>query len=147
MRATPDVCVDACFALTLILKEPGSDIVEELWDGWVGEGTSIWAPPLFVWECANGVRRAVVGGRVTEDEALRLLVDLQRLGVRIVPIEERPLETWTDFIAPFELPTAYDATYLTVADMLGCQFWTADRRLYRLVGEALPWVRSVAFGG
>ncbi|MBC8099768.1 MAG: type II toxin-antitoxin system VapC family toxin [Armatimonadetes bacterium] len=31
------------------------------------------------------------------------------------------------------LPTAYDAQYLAVAEHLGCDFWTADERLYNAV--------------
>jgi len=41
----------------------------------------------------------------------------------------------------FNRPTAYDAHYLALAEMLGCEFWTADRRLYNAVKEELPWVK------
>jgi predicted nucleic acid-binding protein len=43
----------------------------------------------------------------------------------------------------FALPAAYDAHYLALGDWLGGEFWTADRRLAKAVGEALPWVHVV----
>jgi predicted nucleic acid-binding protein len=43
----------------------------------------------------------------------------------------------------FSLPAAYDAHYLALADWLGGEFWSADRKLVRAVGDELPWVRVV----
>jgi predicted nucleic acid-binding protein len=43
----------------------------------------------------------------------------------------------------FSLPAAYDAHYLALADWLGGEFWTADRKLVRAVEDELPWVRVV----
>jgi predicted nucleic acid-binding protein len=40
----------------------------------------------------------------------------------------------------FNRPTAYDAQYLAVAERLGCDFWTADERLYNAVNTQLAWV-------
>lgn len=37
-------------------------------------------------------------------------------------------------------PTAYDAPYLALAEILVCEFWTADKRLYQAVQSRLPWV-------
>nr|MBC8254153.1 PIN domain nuclease [Ardenticatenia bacterium] len=41
-------------------------------------------------------------------------------------------------------PQVYDSTYLALADLLGCAFWTADERLHRVVQAELPWVRLLA---
>ena len=35
----------------------------------------------------------------------------------------------------------YDAHYLALAERLGAEFWTADRRLQQAVGATLLWVR------
>ena len=42
------------------------------------------------------------------------------------------------------LAAACDAHYLALAEMLECELWTADGRLARAVGPALPWVRLVS---
>ncbi len=38
---------------------------------------------------------------------------------------------------------SYDAHYLALAEHLGCEFWTADKRLHNAVHEKLPWVRGL----
>jgi predicted nucleic acid-binding protein len=41
----------------------------------------------------------------------------------------------------FNFPTAYDAQYLAVAEHLGCDFWTGDKRLVNAVSPTLGWVK------
>jgi predicted nucleic acid-binding protein len=44
----------------------------------------------------------------------------------------------------FSLPATHDAHYLALAERLGAEFWTADRRLTRAVQVTLPWVHWIA---
>jgi len=45
------------------------------------------------------------------------------------------LHRWAvDLAERFSLPAAYDAHYLALAEWLGGEFWTADRRLAQAVG-------------
>ena len=46
-----------------------------------------------------------------------------------------------ELAARFNRPTAYDSHYLALAEMLGCEFWTADQRLFNAVRDELGWVR------
>jgi predicted nucleic acid-binding protein len=41
----------------------------------------------------------------------------------------------------YNRPTAYDTSYLALAESAGCELWTADGRLYNAVCDALPWVK------
>jgi predicted nucleic acid-binding protein len=43
----------------------------------------------------------------------------------------------------YGLPSAYDAYYVALAESLGCDLWTADRRLFDAVQGKLPFVRWV----
>ncbi|MFQ5737805.1 MAG: type II toxin-antitoxin system VapC family toxin [Acidobacteriota bacterium] len=47
------------------------------------------------------------------------------------------------FSRRFALPATYDAYYLALADSLGGEFWTRDRRLFEAVGRQLSWVHLV----
>jgi predicted nucleic acid-binding protein len=43
----------------------------------------------------------------------------------------------------FNLSTAYDAFYLAVSEILECEFWTSDKRLYNAVSgdfHRLCWI-------
>jgi predicted nucleic acid-binding protein len=40
-------------------------------------------------------------------------------------------------------PTAYDSFYLALAERLGCEFWTADLKLFNVVSAKLAWVKWI----
>lgn len=46
--------------------------------------------------------------------------------------------------ADLNLPAAYDAHYLVLAELLGCEFWTDDQSLLRQTRDRLPYVRPLA---
>jgi len=43
----------------------------------------------------------------------------------------------------YGLKASYDAYYLALAEQLGAEFWTADRRLSRAVQSHLDWVHLI----
>lgn len=43
----------------------------------------------------------------------------------------------------FNLPAAYDAHYLALAERLDAEFWTCDRRLVQAVRSTYDWVNLV----
>ena len=43
----------------------------------------------------------------------------------------------------FNLGAVYDAHYLALAQLLGCDLWTADQRLINTVSGKLPFVRWI----
>ena len=46
-------------------------------------------------------------------------------------------------IIRYNRPRAYDAAYLALAELRGCEFWTTDERLYNAVSHDLTWVKWV----
>lgn len=50
------VCVDASFALKLVLDEPDSEQVQACWAGWLAEGATIIAPCHLVFEVTSVIR-------------------------------------------------------------------------------------------
>lgn len=44
----------------------------------------------------------------------------------------------------FHLPATYDAHYLALAYREGCDFWTADTRLWNVVKSELKWVHLLS---
>ena len=40
-------------------------------------------------------------------------------------------------------PTIYDTLYVALAELAGCDFWTADKRLVNALGDRLTFVRPL----
>lgn len=81
-------------------------------------------------EVANALRRLVAGQRLVSDAAWRALDRWRRLGVTRYPIVgllDRVWELREDL-------SAYDASYVALAELLDCALLTADARLSRVPG-------------
>jgi predicted nucleic acid-binding protein len=92
------------------------------------------APHLIDAEVANAMRRRVVAEQVDAGAGWRALVTLQRLGMTRYPTFSMLDRIW-------ELRhslTAYDATYVALAELLECPLLTADGRLSRASGLRCP---------
>ena len=48
-----------------------------------------------------------------------------------------------EFANQFKLLATYDAHYLALAEIEGCECWTADKRLLNAVKGKISWVRSL----
>jgi predicted nucleic acid-binding protein len=101
---------------------------------WVDEalrGTQdLVAPSLVSFEAANIVRRLELAGLVSADQAALAHADLLELAMELWPYEAVADRVW-------ELRrnlTAYDASYVAVAEAAGAQLLTLDARLARAPG-------------
>ncbi len=135
------LCVDANLVIRLV-ADPADEAVRDLWEQWDAEHRQIAAPTLLYYEVSNALYRYQRAGMMSQ-EAVRLALGAAfALPVRLYgdePLHRRALA----LAERFSLPAAYDAHYLALADWLGGELWTADRKLVRAVGDELPWVRVV----
>ena len=136
------ICVDASLAIKLVSPEPGRDQVLVLWEGWLKEGAILVAPYLFCYEVTSVLWRKAVRGIWTHEEARAAVEAALDLGVRLMDAPGLSLQAF-DIAARFRRPAAYDAHYLALAEVLGCNFWTADRKLYNAVQEQLSYVHCL----
>ena len=136
------VCVDASFVIKLGIPEAGSDQVEDLWRGWYHVGREIVAPHLLHCEITSVICNAIYRSRITPEEGLQILERLLALPVRLLAAERLHI-TACKMAIELGQPAAYDAHYLALAQNLGCELWTGDRRLYQAVRERMPWVRLI----
>lgn len=58
-------------------------------------------------------------------------------------IEQRPelVERAIEIAYATGQKATYDAFYVALAEMLGCELWTADERFWRAASPAIPFVR------
>jgi len=67
-------------------------------------------------------------------------VHLSRHPVRIIEGQELYRKAWS-IASELQLPTCYDSLYLAAAEMNGCEFWTADKKLVGAAGTGRSWVK------
>lgn len=137
------VVVDASVVLALLLPEAGSRAVRGLWERWVEDGTDVAGPILLACEVVSVLVRKVHRRELPPEAghaALGAFLAL-RVELRHPPgIEER---SWA-VARRWNLPAAYDAFYVALAEMLDRDLWTADRRLVAAAAADLaPRLRLV----
>lgn len=137
------VCVDASLVIKLGLPEEGSDRIEALWREWRHQGREIVAPSLLYYEITSILRHAVHRGRIAQEEGLHILGQLLKLPIRLLAPQNLHVKAW-EMARRLGQPAAYDAHYLALAQTLGCEFWTADKRLFQAAGSRIPWVKFVS---
>ena len=134
------VCADASLALKLISRDELTPQVEGIWRYWRRIGADVVTPPLFFAEVTSVIRASVFFKRILPEFGEQAFSAFLSLEVR----EENPPDlqsvAW-QLAQQYKQPRAYDAQYLAVASILGCELWTADRRLVNAVSA--PWVRWV----
>ncbi len=134
-------CVDAGVVVRLL--SPGYPEVPALWREFRRSKATLVAPLLLRYEVTNSFHRMRRAGTMTDTEvsgqlrrALELPIDYH---------DEVGLHGEAARIAArFGQAATYDAHYLALAERLGIDLWTTDRRLVKAVGDQLPWVRLVS---
>ena len=136
------IVADASLAVKWVLEEEHSDTAVALRTRWVQSGELITAPPIFRPEVTNVLHRRVRHGEFDRREA-RDMLDTLIPGVAIV--EPTGLYGRALTLAGELMQTStYDALYLALAELQGCEVWTADLRFVRAVQARFPQVRSLA---
>lgn len=137
------IAVDASVALKRVLKEPDSDVARNLWQTWIDRGEVVIAPVLFRAETLSVVRQNVHRGLLTAEQGEAAYTVLENLGVEFLEPGDLYRVAW-QYAQRFNRPTVYDCCYLALAAIVGCEFWTADRRLANAVGGQLPWIHALS---
>ena len=111
------IVVDASAAVAALLNDgPARRAIER---------EQLHAPHLIDSEVANALRRATAAGRLGADAAWAALDAWRRLG-----LTRYPAHSFLDRIWDLRNNlSAYDATYVALAELLDCTLLTADSRL------------------
>lgn len=135
-----DVVVDASLAVKWFLEEEQSIEARQLLREWEAARVRRVAPSWFACEVGNVLHRRLIRGQITLGRA-RIAVDLVLGQVVTVDVEPAITQRAIEFADRFDHGASYDAQYLALAEHLGCEVWTSDRRLWRSTGGELSWVR------
>jgi predicted nucleic acid-binding protein len=126
MNSAREVCVDASLAVKVVVTEPDSDKADALFDEWANEGTLLIAPAFFAVETDSILRQKVMLRKeLTPEQAAAAFAKLQTLPIQQISVPEQRRRAW-EVATDLGFATVYDATYLALAELRGCEFWTAD---------------------
>lgn len=133
--------IDASVAIKWVMKgESHRAQARKLLRDSLSAGIRLISPPLFENETESVIQEQVYFGRVSVADADRALRALDLAGVEIIydPI----LKDGARQIARrCNQQRVYDATYAALAEIQGCDFWTADKLFYDAVKKVLPFVK------
>ena len=136
------VCVDASVVVKWLLTEDDSATAMALADHFSAEHNTLIAPPHMPVEVVNVIRVRVLRGELTQVEGDDLVDVLTAMPIEIASpagIYRKALE----LANRFGRPTVYDTHYVALAELAGCDFWTADMRLVNALNGHLPFVRPL----
>ena len=134
------ICVDASFALKLVLDEEESEAAEALWTGWSVGDVEIIAPCHLLFEATSVIRNHVYRRDISAAAGQAAFDALLAQEIKLLHPGRLETRAW-ELAQKYNRPTAYDAYYLALAEDVGCELWTADGRLHKAVHNALPWVK------
>lgn len=136
------VVIDANIALKWVIDEPDSNIAEALLTMWGNKKIVMLAPALLAYEVTNVLYQNVRKGKITINRAREALADVLFIGMELDFFQDPDLGRRAMELAQrFNLPATYDPHYLALAERKGCEFWTADIKLWKAVQGELDWVR------
>lgn len=102
------------------------------------------APALWAHETTSAIAKAVHFREITEKEARQALDKLDSLGIRLVVSDAEQNRAAFDWTLQLKRASAYDCYYLVLAQILECDCWTADKRLFNSLQDAhLDWVHWI----
>lgn len=133
--------IDASYAIRIVTDHEDRPVCKRLLERQIDEGFVLYAPSLWVYEITSAINKLVRFGELTEAEGLSALKSAGALRVQLaMPDEAMALQAfrWT---RQLNRAAAYDSFYVALAEQLGCDLWTADKRLVNMVNQ--PWVRLV----
>lgn len=133
------ICVDASLVVRLV-TDPNDRLVRSQWEQWESDGQRFAAPALIYFEVTNAIyqyqrydRLSAKSGQLALEAALALPITLHS----DVDLHQYAL----NLTQRYSLAATYDAHYLALAELLGTDFWTLDRRLFDAVGTDLRWIK------
>ena len=147
-----ELCIDASVVVKLVMSGESHRVTaRRLLRDCIVNNVTLIAPPFFESEVDTAIRKRVHDGRLSLTDAKKAFAGLDRVTVQIfrpTNLRQRAREIAEQFNLRSERSgeakrqiTVYDATYAALAELHGCEFWTADKVFYDIVKAALTFVK------
>lgn len=136
------VVLDASVILKWYLpdEEQGEEALDLL-KRYISDDLEIIAPSLLEYEVINGLILARKRTRLSDDAILSAIEGFGNLGIRLLGFSGQYARLI--YFCNTYRRSAYDASYLSVAESEKIPFITADEALYKAVKKDLHWVKRL----
>ena len=136
--------IDASLAIKWVVKgEPFRNKAQELLRDARLKGVALIGPPLLEYEVESALQRRLYSGRASIEAVDASLSAFHAVGVRIVT-HPSMVRRAREIARQFKQEAVYDALYTALAELRGCEFWTADRAFYDAAKAGLSFVKYLS---
>ncbi len=133
--------VDASVAIKWVVTgEPFRNKARQLLREARSKGIALIGPPLLEYEVESTLQRRLYSSRTTAEAVDASLRAFYAVGVRVVTHPDM-VQRAREVARQFHQERIYDSLYAALAELRGCQFWTADKVFYDAVRSGLPFVK------
>jgi len=137
----PERCIDASVAIKWVVQgERWRQKARQFLFDSLARGYTLIAPPLFVYETESVMQQFLTSGTLSLAEADAAITRLEAIGIQVVTHPDM-IRRAREIARLFGQAQIYDSLYAALAELRGCEFWTADKRYYDDVAAALPHVK------
>jgi len=136
--------VDAnIFIRWLVRGEPFSNKAKRLIRAAYSNNIQLIGPPLLEYEVESNLQRRLHSRRITMAEVDTALADFRATGIEFVSHPDM-VRRAREIARQYRQERIYDALYVALAEVRGCELWTADRALYEAVRADSLFVNYLA---
>lgn len=138
------VVPDSNIFIAQVVSLDYTEAAEQKLNEWLESGTELVVPSLWSYEIVSALRKAMTVGMLTQEQAEQGLDVIFSFNIREVPPSTNLHQSALHWAVQLQQTVAYDAAFLALADSLGSDFWTADKRLFNACQSLqLQWVYSL----
>ena len=134
------VVSDACLSAKWVLPEKFQNRARALLNEWLINGVEICAPPLWENELDSILRERVWAGTMSQSDA-----DTAQAALDAVPVTVEYVSSVRnrarEIAKQANQRRVYDSVYAALAEIEGCELWTADYAFYKAVRGFLSFVK------
>ena len=133
------VIVDASYTLRMLLPNSIQPRLLKQMDIRQENNVPLYAPTLWHYEVTTTLAKLVHCREITEEASDKLLEMAFALDISIIAPDESLCRHALHWTFRLKRASAYDCFYVALAELLRGELWTADRKLFRAVGQ--DWIR------